>query len=245
MSLSKFRLFSALYLFASTSNLVKYFRGRYNDQLVRNVNRGLRLRSKCVRSKENVRFLKKCLEQHVAPSAIRSRVKKGRPKNFREIEVAVIRDEIVKCKELLEDFNAEYHRVLTEIWRGLSFMDRIRFGKLLNETAARLLYRIKTKKDRTLKWLIKTQLGCGTVDHAVITNLSSVELSDVEKNVLCRGLNFGVLPRLCKEEIKAEFELCWDQLKDVPSTSTERCQECKSSSSSMAYKYAIGFTWQP
>lgn len=123
MSLSKFRLFSALYLFASTSNLVKYFRGRYNDQLVRNVNRGLRLRSKCVRSKENVRFLKKCLEQHVAPSAIRSRVKKGRPKNFREIEVAVIRDEIVKCKELLEDFNAEYHRVLTEIWRGLSFMD--------------------------------------------------------------------------------------------------------------------------
>ena len=87
-------------------------------------------------------------------------------------------------------------------------MDRLRFGKLSNETAGRLLYRIKAKKDGTLKWLIKTQLGCSTLDHAVITNLSSVELSEVQKNVLCRGLNLGVLPKFCKEENKAEFELC-------------------------------------
>ena len=57
------------------------------------------------------------------------------------------------------------------------------------------------------------------------------------------------MPRLCKEEIKAEFELCWDQSKDVPSTSTERCQECKLALSGMAYKYAnlsidkIRFPW--
>ena len=111
MSLSKFYLISVLYLFASTSNLVKYFRRMYDDQLVRDVNRGLRLRSKCVRSRENAQFLKNFLEQYIVLLAIKSRVKlkKGKPKNSCEIERVVIRDEISKSKDPLVNFKAEYH----------------------------------------------------------------------------------------------------------------------------------------
>ena len=69
----------------------------------------------------------------------------------------------------------------------------------------------------------------------MITNLSSVGGA---KNVLCRGLNFGVLPKFCKEEIKAEFDLCWDQLKDLPSASIECREECRSALNNMTYKYA-------
>ena len=73
------------------------------------------------------------------------RVRKGQLKNSCEIERVVIRHEILKSKDLLVNFKVEYHRVLTEVGRRLSFMDRLCFGKLLSETAARILYRIKEK----------------------------------------------------------------------------------------------------
>ena len=239
MSLGKFCFFSVLYKFASTSKLVKYFRGRYDDQFVRELNRGLRLRSKFVRSKENVRFLRSCLEHNVSPSVIKSRVGKGKPRNPRDIERAVIRDEIEKSKELMAVVFAQYRRTLAETCAGLSFMDRICYCKLVNETAQRLLYRTRTKKDKTIRWLVRTQLGCGQADHATITNLSDVELTDVEKDVLCRGLTFGVPPKkLCKEEIQAEFEFCWGQLTDTPSVSEQRREECRSALASLAHKYA-------
>ena len=131
----------------------------------------------------------------------------------------------------------EYHRLLIGACNRLSFFDRIRFGKLVNRTASRLLYRTRTKKDKTLHWLLKTQIGLGQLDHSIITNLSSLELSEIQKNVLCRGLNFGVPPKLCKEEIKAEFELCWNQVKDLPAVSEERLEECKSSLGSLAHRF--------
>ena len=71
----------------------------------------------------------------------------------------------------------------------------------------------------------------------VSTNLSSLELSEIQKNVLCRGLNFGVPLKLRKEEIKAEFELCWNQVKDLPAVSEERLEECKSSLGSLVHKF--------
>ena len=43
-------------------------------------------------------------------------------------------------------------------------------------------------------------------------NLSDHVLSDIESFVLSHGLNFELPPRLCKEEIFAEFESLWSQL---------------------------------
>ena len=115
----------------------------------------------------------------------------------------MIRDEVEKSKELMAVIFAQYRRTLAETCAGLSFMDRIRYCKLVNETAQKLLsHRTRTKEDKTIRWLVRTQ----QVDHATTTNLSDVELTDVEKDVLCRGLTFWVPPKkLCKEEIQAEL----------------------------------------
>ena len=82
-----------------------------------------------------------------------------------------------------------------------------------------------TKNGKNLKWLIKTQLGQSVLDHSSIINLSDVELSDLEKDILCRGLNFGVLPPRTAtsfETIAAEFEFCWQQLARLDCASDER-----------------------
>ena len=94
MSTGNWNIFIAIYVFASTSNLVKYFRRRYDHGLVRDVNRVLRLKGKCVRINEERRFLRKYFEQHVVPSDIKQRVRKAKPKNAAEIERAFLRDDI-------------------------------------------------------------------------------------------------------------------------------------------------------
>ena len=65
-------------------------------------------------------------------------------------------------------------------------------------------------------------------------------MSEVQKNVLARGLNFGIPPKLVEQEVKAEFELCWSQLRDLPAASAERRDECKATSklSGLEHKYA-------
>ena len=236
--MSKFLFLSALYNFASTSKLITFFRRRYEQLLVQNLNYVLRLKGKYVRATEEIRFLRNCLDQRVTPSDIWRRVRKSKPRNPGDIERAFIRDEIEKNEDVLDEVKRKYRQKLSSASLRLSFVDRIRFCKLVNQTSARLLDRTRTKKEKTLYWLVKTQLGLSQVDHSVITNLSSVDLTDVQKNVLCRGLNYGIPPKVSPELIKAEFELCWQQLQDEPASTDERKEETKSTLSSLARRYA-------
>ena len=55
--------------------------------------------------------------------------------------------------------------------------------------------------------------------------------------MLCRGLSFGIPRRTPSELVKAEFELCWQQLKDKVVFSEDRRDECKSTLTSLAHRY--------
>ena len=92
----------AIYLFASTTNLFKYLRKRYDYQLVHDLNQVITLKGKCVRNEEGISFLKKCLEYHVTPTNVRNRVRKAKPKRPVGIERAFIKDDIEKRKDFLE-----------------------------------------------------------------------------------------------------------------------------------------------
>ena len=129
-----------------------------------------------------------------------------------------------------------YRRKLSSS-KALSFFHRIHFFKLLNQNSTRLQHQTKTKKDRTLHWLIRTQVGNGRLRHSTITNLSEVQLTEIQKNVLCRGLNFGIPGKISQEKVKAEFELGWQQLNKM-TTSTEQREECRATLGGLAHKYA-------
>ena len=100
-----------------------------------------------------------------------------------------------------------YRQLLSQTGQVLSFFDRLRFGKFINKTTERQKAQLKQKKLETFERLNIEQNGNQRVQHDTIVNLSSVELTETEKDVLCQGLKFGVPPRLRKELILAEFEL--------------------------------------
>ena len=68
--------------------------------------------------------------------------------------------------------------------------------------------------------------------------MAGIELTEVEKDVLCRGLKYGIPPRLEKEKIQAEFELCWQQLQRSKSTSKLKEDVCKASLSDLGKQYS-------
>ena len=235
---SNFRLWKSIYLFASTKNLFVHFRRRYSQQIVDNLNHVLKLKGKATRSTVNIKFLKDCLEKYVTPTYIRQRVRKTKPKRPSAIEKAFLRDDINKELDFSEQTNDEYKRKLSGVLKRITTFDQFRFSKLLTETATRLEREASTKKKNYLQWLCKSQLGQGELTHESIVNLTDVVLTETQKDVLCRGLNFGIPPSSkLKESIQSEFELCWEQLSELPPVTEERKHGCRTAMAEICRQY--------
>ena len=70
-------------------------------------------------------------------------------------------------------------------------------------------------------------------------NLAEIALTDIEKDILCRGLRCGISPVIKKDNIFAEFELAWQQLpKSTLSKSKEKERECMAGLSYVAHRFA-------
>ena len=179
--------FQLLYAFVSTKNLLKYLRLRYNDQTVQDLNYQIKLKSKVVWYKKSGVFLRKCLDNHVTPSDIEERVSKTKPKCPYGIERAFIKDEMKKMEDLLEHVSEACSWKLLAACKELSLLNQLRFCNLLNLTTERLRQQIKMKDDKTLCWLLQSQIGIGVLRDSTIVNLVNIELSQVKKEVLCRG----------------------------------------------------------
>ena len=235
---SNFRLWKSIYLFASTKNLFVHFRRRYSQQIVDNLNHVLKLKGKATRSTVNIKFLKDCLEKYVTPTYIRQRVRKTKPKRPWAIEKAFLCDDINKELDFSEQTNDEYKRKLSGVLKRITTFDQFRFSKLLTETATRLEREASTKKKNYLQWLCKSQLGQGELTHESIVNLTDVVLTETQKDVLCRGLNFGIPPSSkLKESIQSEFELCWEQLSELPPVTEERKHDCRTAMAEICRQY--------
>ena len=226
-----------LYTLASPANLFVYLRRRYDQQQIRELNRILKLKSKQVRAQENIRFLHNCLYNHVVPCSIKRRVLKAKPKQPEIIERTFLKDELNKHKDYRDYAKQMYRERLHIGMAQLSFFDKLRFCKLLNKSAARLEKIVRRKKEDQLQRLIRRQVGEIKLQFSTIINLTDTELTDMEKEVLCRGLKFGIPPRVNKEAIQAEFELCWQQLQQATPWNDKKKEECKASLADIALQY--------
>ena len=208
--------------------------------MVRDLNRVIKLKGHCIRTTENVTFLRRCLDAYVTPVHIKKRVQKAKPKHPWAIERAFLRDELNKHQDILKQTIEDYRRTLQAVRRELSFFDQLRFCKLVNQTSDRLREQTRKEKDGSLKRLRRAQLGNAELDHSIIVNLADIDLTDVQKDAPYRGLNFGIPPKTDNivNEVEAEFELFWGQLVRQTPTSDDQRRSCKTSMAHFARKYA-------
>ena len=238
MTVSLYTKLKVRYVLSKTADLFKYMKERYCQSKVQVLNRILRQKSKYVRACEHAAFVQKCLELWITPHHIQKRVGKAKVKDPGSIERVFMKDEVAKKQEEARTTRVEYTSKWGAAVNDLDFSDMLRFAKLIDVTTARLRHQIQKKNAKTIEYLLRHQHGTKTVNESNLQNLSKQTLTDAEKAVLSRGLNFGVPPTNNPEEILAEFELCWHNLEKETPISTERKKECKAAMAGMAQQYA-------
>ena len=159
--------------------------------------------------KNKIPFRQSCLDNNLAPGYILRRIKKIKCRNTINVLRAFLKDEISFFFDSIESVKARLYFNWKMCWSSLSFFDLLRFSKYLTNNSSRLKSKLLNSNQQFWNHLIKRKFGSIVTSDKHIFNYSSYVLSDCEKLVLSRELNFCVPPSRSTNSaaVFAEFEL--------------------------------------
>ena len=234
----KLSLFISILMFLSPNRLFKYFKRRYSRDQTACLNGILKVRGRLKNVVLNVVYLRQCLLFGVAPKGIQARVKKAKVHHSLKIEKAFLKDEIERCEQSMTCLRGDFLQRLRVAQEFLSYHDYIRFARMLSNCDVKQRTRRIKRNQNNLSVLKQRRFGSFSVSTETIVNLSGVELTDVQKSILCRGMHFGVPRNVKSEEILCEFELFYCNLAEFVPHSKNAVAQCRSSLEALAYGYA-------
>ena len=221
-------LLVAVITFLSLGNVFARLRQRYSSDVLPSFRRLLKCRSKVVSTRLEIRFLRQCIDEGVAPRWLTGRVKRAKVKYSRKMETAFLKDELSYQKDHLQRLLAERAGHWNTVMKTVSEMDMIRLSAFMSRKDSRQHDALVSKHNDHLNRLKKERYGSLEGQFTNIFNLAGHHLSTVEKEVLSRGLDFGI-PRknVPREEVLAEFEDFHQQLRRLEPVSTEAAASCR------------------
>ena len=98
--------------------------------------------------------------------------------------------------------------------------------------------RVTEQNESTLAQLKKGSYGAFCVSHDTIFNLSDVKLTDLQKDILCRGPRFGLPHTTANEDVLYEFELFYRRLSKFTPCSRNAVVQWRSALDAFAHEYA-------
>lgn len=235
----KLVLFCAILKFLSPKRIFADLKRRHDGRVIDSLNHLVRTRYKLNQLRFNIKFLQNCLRSDVAPLSIQKRIRKAKLVHSLSIESTFVRDEIVKTKRQYAFVQCKFNRLYASARRDLSLFDFIRLSSLLSKNDVTQCCNLRNKYDEHLERLRCHRFGRNVFNHKYIINLSKVEFSDIEKDVLSKGVDFRIPPRVVKEEVLAEFELMYESLMRIEPVSNEALMQCKSSLQYISHKMSV------
>ena len=174
----------------------------------------------------------------VAPKRIQARVRKAKVYHSLKIEKAFLKDEIDRCQQRLLDFRKKFALQLRDSEKILSHCDYLRFVRLISQNDVKQRKRVTEQNESKLAQLKKGRYGAFCVSHDTIFNLSDVKLTDLQKDILCRGPRFGVPRPTAKEDVLYEFEVFYRRLSKFTPCARNAVVQCRSALEAFAHEYA-------
>ena len=227
-----------LLCFLSPRRLFDYLKLRHKKVQLGVLNRVLKARGHWNSIVFNIKFLEDCLESAVAPKGIQRRVKRSKVHHSALIERSFVKDELSKSRHQELQARNHFRRLYGQAKEFLGFFDFIRFSWMISECDRNQRLALKGKYADCIKRLRQDRYGIVTNDYSNIINLANVELTTIEKEVLCRGVDFGVPPRISEPEILAEFELLQNRLDQFCPISKSSADRSKCELASVAHGFA-------
>ena len=221
----------------SPSNVINNVSETLEDFQRKQLNATVKARGRLSSVLFNLKFLRECLRNGVVPAFISHRIKRAKLHDSLKLERVFLKDEIVKCTESLAKKKEDFRLLYCQVRKNLSLRDYLKFSWMLSVIDRRQRPSLTAKYDRSLEHLRRVRYGCWSENYGNIINLANYELSTVEKDVLSRGLDFGIPPIIRPEELKAEFEVFNKQLSFNTSSSREDVDRLKIRLADIATQY--------
>ena len=144
----------------------------------------------------------------MCPTSIQNRVHKARAYHSLAIERVFLKDDIARSSDTLCSVQSQFKRLYSSARSFLSYHDYLRFSTLLAENDSKQQVKLLAKYEKNIKWLRAKRYGSFKPNMDTIINLANTKLSPVQKELLCRGAEFGIPPSNNRKEIVlTQFEM--------------------------------------
>ncbi|XP_057292667.1 uncharacterized protein LOC130621400 [Hydractinia symbiolongicarpus] len=151
--------------------------------------------------KLDLEFLESCKVNNVTPNFLNFRVANRNLRNstaYRKCQLALLDDEIKTKRSrlrVLENTPEILKRSLSETLHYIDFLHITTLFLVSNDRSIKRCYDTQQKKLHKLGNNETEHVKVGHDPNKVIFNFSSYKLSDSEKSLLCKGLNFAIPPK--------------------------------------------------
>ena len=202
--------------FPASKSIADIDRGRYGEGTVTKLRRLEKLDFTLRKCDLDLEFLQICLDNKLVPNFLKFKVSNSvlkTSKAYRDCQQKLLRQEISNKKSLRRSKLSEIKKLKNELVRCMSVVDVTHIISLSTRSHDATLSKYKDVHMKKLYNLGYFERDRDRNDpDQVIHNFSSYELSDVEKSLLAKGLNFSIPPRkLNFADYMAPFEsLCKD-----------------------------------
>ena len=167
-------------------------------------------------------FLENCLENSVAPRGIQRRFRKSKVYHSALIERAFVKDELAKSRTTLLKVRNHFQRAYRQARAFLGFYHFVRLSWLLSECDRRQRSSLSRKNQDSIGRLRRNRIGSHQGDYGTIYNFTDMELSTLQKEVLCLGVDFSVPPpNISEPDVLAEFKILQRQTAQLCPASKE------------------------
>ena len=197
--------------FPRTKSLTEVTRDRYGNHVLKLTRKYEKLGYKIRKLELDISFLDACMDNNLCPTFLRYKMSSKRLRHsesytasqrlFLQEEITFKTADRIRLSKELENLN-------NEIRTAVSYIDWVHIHNTITMGNEKMMKKIKVIQNYKLSELMGNELSHNPDD--VIRNYSTYELSEAEKSLLTRGLNFAVPPKKLKyQDYLLPFELLY------------------------------------
>ena len=176
-------------------SIADVIRKRYGNHVVRNMRKFEKLDFRYRKTLLDIEFLNLCLQNKVIPKFLKNRfaAKHNRPKDYFKYQTMMLNDEISDKQSVLSSLKTQLLSMKDILRNELSLFDYAHICSVFLCGNDNRLVNVKIVHDKKLYGL-HAETPLRNDPDKVIHNFSSVTLTDSDKSLLIKGLDFAILP---------------------------------------------------
>ena len=213
-------LFIVRLRFRSGKSIASVIRSRYNNEIVKQIRGFEKLDFKIRKNEADLDFLQSCQQNNLIPKFLNFKVASSSlqfSRTYKQCQKQLLKQEIKEKVSIISEQKKEFTALKKLIEKKLSIIDFAHICcRLFLVGNDKKITKVKEAHCKKLKNLGLVSPVRSRNPDKIIINHSSYQLSDIEKTVLAKGLNFALPPKkLNYADYLTPYELLFRNIKEL------------------------------